>query len=602
VTVLAGKSAKTGGEKAKAGKSVSLDAIARYGPFIAVPGFLIVIAFGVQALLRINLKNPPGLFLGKFLGSYWAAFPHAYASWKYPLILFAGAVIVFVVLSLRVDINEFSLHHFYKNRLVRCYMGASMSKDRKPDPFTGFDPRDDVPLADLRCDAKPQIRSPYPILNATLTITEGSELATQERKAVPWIFTPRYSGFIPPPTRANEEANKQLSRNGFVRTSEILGGGVHLGTAMGISGAALNPSSGFHSAPQTAFLLTLFDVRLGWWTGNPRNLTTYRRPGPLFSLWWLTRELLGFVDERSAYLNLSDGGNFENLGLYELIRRRCHFVIAVDGEEDPTYAFTSLGGAVRKCRTDFGVEIDIDPQAIQPKNGFNGAHCVVGRIRYPEPDSPPGWLLYIKASLTGDEPADVQEYRRQHAEFPQQSTLQQFFSESQFESYRRLGLHILRTTIDRSGPAQLEDLFQRLAVRWELAPPAPDGAAARHADAYSKLMHFLMNSSDLEKLASQVIENYPVTQAGDKAQRELFLFHLDLLELMKNIFFDLNFTSEYCWNHPANAGWKRIFEYWAKQESLKIVWEAHKTSYSAPFQNFFDDLGRDVAPPEGRRI
>lgn len=67
-----------------------------------------------------------------------------------------------------------------------------------------------------------------------------------------------------------------------------------------------------------------------------------------------------------------------------------------------------------------------------------------GTIRYPEDNSEDqfGHILYIKASLTGDEPADVLNYRRQHAKFPHDTTLNQFFTESQFESYRRLGEHI----------------------------------------------------------------------------------------------------------------------------------------------------------------
>jgi hypothetical protein len=82
----------------------------------------------------------------------------------------------------------------------------------------------------------------------------------------------------------------------------------------------------------------------------------------------------------------------------------------------------------------------------------------------------------IKASITGDEPADVEEYRREKIEFPQQSTVDQFFSESQFESYRRLGLHEARTVLDHfNGGLPLDDSFARLSARWELPPPAPEG-------------------------------------------------------------------------------------------------------------------------------
>jgi hypothetical protein len=244
-------------------------------------------------------------------------------------------------------------------------------------------------------------------------------------------------------------------------------GGVQLGAATTISGAAASPNMGYHSSPQTAFLLTLFNVRLGWWTGNPRNANTYDRSGPRFALHWLLRELLGSTDARSAYMSLSDGGHFENLGLYELVRRRSKYIVAIDAEEDAGYCFGGLGSAVRKCRADFGVEIVIDPQPIRPKDGHSPVHCVMGRIHYPEAGSEAGWLLYLKSSLTGDEPADVQEYRCSAAEFPQQSTANQFFSESQFESYRRLGLHVAETAFQRvAATMTLEECFAKLAADW----------------------------------------------------------------------------------------------------------------------------------------
>ena len=187
---------------------------------------------------------------------------------------------------------------------------------------------------------------PVPDFNATLTVTQGSELATQERKAKSWIFTPLYSGFEPEGSQADEEAKEELSLNGYVPTAKILGGDLNIGTAMAISGAALNPGQGYHSSTQVAFLMTLFDVRLGWCDRQPAQSRQVDPPGPRIALWPLIRELFGSLDERSPYLNLSDGGNFENLGLYELVKRRCRFIVAVDGEQDGDYEFNALGAAV----------------------------------------------------------------------------------------------------------------------------------------------------------------------------------------------------------------------------------------------------------------
>lgn len=626
-SVLAGKSRKAGGaDKSKPDMSTTLDLLARYGPMVAVTGFLITLAFGLQVLLRARLLGSSDSFLAGFVKRYWEALPYSPSSWYLPLIVFVATTTIFIVLSLRVNINEFSLHHFYKNRLVRCFLGASAAHDRVPDSFTGFDPQDDIPLDKLKCEQPKETAAPYPILNCTLTLTTGSELATQERKAVSWIFTPLHSGFYVERSAANEDTADKLSPYGFVKTKELLCDGVRLGTAMAISGAALNPSDGFHFAAQTAFLMTLFDVRLGWWAGNPRNATTYKRTGPRFALWCLLRELFGFVDDRSAYLNLSDGGNFENLGLYELVRRRCRYVIVVDAEQDPKYVFESLGGAVRKCREDFGVEIEINPRPIMAKEGLSSSHCVIGRIYYPpEEHAEPGWILYLKTSITGDEPADVEEYRRQHEDFPQQSTAQQFFLESQFESYRRLGLHVARTTFDGldfdSGLSQAEKrfgnhwgkelsntqkacltlacIFERLENRWTVPPNATEGAFERQAAEYMRLMERLAGIPELKILDPEVLEK--VSSDQQAPQRAAAFFRIDLFQFMENVFFDLGFAGSHAWNHPANAGWKRVFEYWAAQEAMQALWGTQRANYSKPFQNFFDDLINKVPPPPPER-
>jgi hypothetical protein len=472
--VLAGKSAKTGNpEKAPATTtSKAMDLLARYGPLVAIAGFLVSVAFAAHVLLFLTVDPAGPDFLARFVGCYWSHMEFSEPDVRLGSLLLTGiAAIIVAVFSWRVNINEFSLHHFYKNRLVRSFLGASRAADgkRQADAFTGFDPGDDIPLGNLRCEAprEGKLKVPYPIVNACLNVTAGSELATQQRKSISWVFTPRFSGFVPTESDADHlPENTKGAQNAFVDTKEILGG-VALGTATAISGAAANPDMGFHSSPLTAFLLTLFNVRLGWWTGNPRNARSFKRPGPLFALRWLLNELRGSVDVRSAYLNLSDGGHFENLGLYELVRRRCRYIIAINAEEDSDYTFGALGTAVRMCRADFGVEIDIDPRAIRPPDGgFSSAHFAVGRIRYPEAGSEPGYVLYLQSSITGqDEPADVEEYRREFPAFPQQSTLEQFFSEAQFESYRCLGLHVAQIALrDVTKDESLQDMFGRLTV------------------------------------------------------------------------------------------------------------------------------------------
>ncbi len=152
--------------------------------------------------------NVRGGFLDNFRAQYWDALPFSTFDWRYPLALLIFLIIIFLVLSSRVNINEFSMHHFYKNRLVRCYLGASAVKRRMADAFTGFDPKDDIKLSTLRFkeDATKRARVPYPIVNATLTVTAGMELATQERKALPWFFSPLVFRILSRAFRRGQEA------------------------------------------------------------------------------------------------------------------------------------------------------------------------------------------------------------------------------------------------------------------------------------------------------------------------------------------------------------------------------------------------------------
>jgi hypothetical protein len=204
---------------------------------------------------------------------------------------------------------------------------------------------------------------------------------------------------------------------------------------------------GFHSSRALAFFLSLFNVRLGWWVGNPKG-KYYRRQGPRWGLLYLLNELFGRLKENSQYIYLSDGGHFEDLALYELIRRRCKYIVCCDAGADPRFGFDDLGMAIRKIRADFGVDIEINLDLIKPQEGqrYSRRHVAIGTIRYDMMDenSPVGMLVYIKASLLGVEPADVLEYKAHHPDFPQETTFDQFFAESQFEAYRALGEHIGR--------------------------------------------------------------------------------------------------------------------------------------------------------------
>ena len=454
--VLAGNSAKTSGKDPRKGNKV-LSIIVAVAPTVFMIGFLLLLGIAIHALLWTWSASCVPCGQG-YTQMYWQTLS-AGQSWVAVLWLFGICVFVAAGMQWRVNINEFSLAHFYKNRLVRCYLGASRGAMRNPSGLTGFDPWDDLPIAKLLPASG--YCGPYPIVNTTLNINRGTELAKKERKGTAFAFTPLYCGYDPPDYKEDARYSKhhpEMCPDGYRLTDGYSDpAGPLIGTCMGISGAAANPNWGTHTSAPMAFLLTVFDVRLGWWLGNTRFARQSKYPGPVFALWWLFQELFAQTETRSTFINLSDGGHFENLGIYELVRRRCPYIIVGDGEEDQNLTFESLGGAIRKCRIDFGVEIQIDPRLIRRVDGWSRTHAAVGTIHYPAKGADPemqGQILYFKSSLTDDEPEDVEQYHSTHPSFPHETTANQFFTESQFESYRRLGLHIVEKSLGTVTPGE----------------------------------------------------------------------------------------------------------------------------------------------------
>ena len=322
-----------------------------------------------------------------------------------------------------------------------------------------------------------------------------------------------------------------------------------LGNWIAISGAAFSTSLGSRTSLGFSFLAGLANVRLSyWWDSGVEPLDLVRKrlsraiskqtvalvnrlgkmlfrraaseshqlapdgylsPEPTKTFWlrlisglfqflftvqsFLLDELFArFHGTARRWWPLSDGGHFENMGGYELIRRRLPMIVIVDAEADPEYTFEGLANLIRKARLDFGAEIRFlredkltdrlhpgvrdyfgtleqlrrgtwvkepveDPNASKPATGTSRrerlsinpvdeeslslAHVALAEVSYTAPDGK-GILLYIKPTLMGDEPADVHRYHTEHPSFPHETTAQQFFDEAQWESYRRLGEHI----------------------------------------------------------------------------------------------------------------------------------------------------------------
>jgi hypothetical protein len=224
-----------------------------------------------------------------------------------------------------------------------------------------------------------------------------------------------------------------------------------LGTTVAISGAAASPNMGCHTSPAVAFLLTVFNVRLGHWCGDTTDDDAWRKRDPVLGLRYWLAELTGTADQDYPFVSLSDGGHFENLGIYELVRRRCALILASDAGADPKYAFEDLAEAMRKCYTDFGVRIVFGAtgvDGIRPKGKKpSERHHAIARIEYPD-GTAPGTLVYWKSSVTAGMPPDIMHYRRTRKDFPHETTADQFFDEAQFESYRHLGYEVALRSVD----------------------------------------------------------------------------------------------------------------------------------------------------------
>ncbi len=484
VTAFLGRSSLTSAQGANTGwrNLASNIVLGLVGPIFALV-LLILFSKAFDGIAFEQAFHQSPLFSGNGSGADYCS------NWTWSIGLLAMLLIIMFGADLLMNVNRFSLHAVYRNRLVRAYLGGPRLH-RKPDGLTGFDQHDNFRVADLRSQQRPGNGDwcPFHVINMTLNLPSTRNLAWQQRKAMSFAVTPLFSG---------------TADLGFRRTGEYGNpdGGISLGTAMAISGAAASPNMGYHSSPSVTFLLTLFNVRLGWWLGNPgragdqesarvrslkqrlcsldRNVAPYAQDSPWLSVRPLLSELFGLMNEEDPYVYLSDGGHFEDLGIYEMVRRRCKWIVAIDGDADPERGFVDLGDAVRKVWIDLGVRISFENsdllQATRESKPENVPYFALGKIEYVSDQPiggkvPCGQILYIKPTVRGDEwAADVIAYQRANPDFPHQSTGDQWFDEPQLEAYRALGYLIIRRVLKavrpRRGepPNNLSDLFSRLA-------------------------------------------------------------------------------------------------------------------------------------------
>ncbi len=413
----------------------------------------------VTALVASVLINY-GLLLGAFI---LANIIHQSSDREFLLSLSALGSIVFF-LGYCLNINYVSLHRMYRDRLMEAFT---------PDPSSvaanqwGLATEADDALLENMCQSPN--RRPYHIINTNLVLVNSETAKYRGRGGDCFVLSPLYCGSDATGWRQTPTYMKKGSR------------GVTLPTAMAISGAALNPSAANNGRGSSrnrwvSILYTVLNLRLGYWILNPKIegsvlfTPNFIKPG-------LTQSILGKgLREDRIVLELSDGGHFDNLGLYEMIRRRLKTIIVCDGGADARFTFDDLANAIERVRVDFGARIlfkdpELDLSGVLPGSAGSEATDVkyqaakrgfaVASIHYA--DDTEGTLIYIKATMVRDLPMDIYSYKSACPEFPHQPTADQFFDEVQIEAYRELGYYLGWQVLEANTP---KGLIKNKKARW----------------------------------------------------------------------------------------------------------------------------------------
>jgi hypothetical protein len=364
-----------------------------------------------------------------------------------------GAALVLLVAGCFANPNVLTMHRFYRDRVAEAYL-------RTAEPRAGR-----LRLADLSLE--PPRDAPYPLVNACLNLLGGAEAASiaGTKTSDYFLFAPDHCG---------------ADRTGYARTAD-LDRGMTLATALACSGAALNPAMGRRSAQPLAALMTLLDIRTGYWARNPG----FSGPRWLMTVpWWPYYHMLDLMNETHAgraRVSVSDGGNIENLAVYELLRRRCRLIVALDAGADPDFGFSDLRNLVIRARQELHLVIRFrqEPERVvrpEPSNGFSRAHFAVADVLELGNEAR-GWrglLVYVKSSLRAPQsPKTVDSesfrYKTQHPAFPHESTADQFFDGAQWRAYYYLGRFMAGdllgedvTDPTRTGVCDLSGLFAAL--------------------------------------------------------------------------------------------------------------------------------------------
>ncbi len=358
--------------------------------------------------------------LGVFIASY-----HMVKDWPGIAVELYPLLAISLILAIGCNINLVSMHGFYRNRLRDAFMPYKMPEDDhcQAIEISSWEQAQNCQLTQLT-----PTDMPYQLINCNIELWGSKQTKYRNRGCDSFTLSPLYCG---------------AASTGYAKTKNYMKGTMDLATACAISGAAVATNTRETRSKSLNFIMALLNLRLGCWLDNPRAVET--KPSLFDRPWWyiyMFRDMFGRgLNENQSFVHLSDGGHFENLGIYELVRRQCKLIFAFDAGADPQYQFSDLARVTELIRVDFGAKLTIDITPITPQeNNRSTAAWVKGEISYS--DGSKAVLVYIKPCLLSGLSEDVYGYQRQHLSFPHQSTTDQFFDEAQFEAYRELGFQI----------------------------------------------------------------------------------------------------------------------------------------------------------------
>jgi hypothetical protein len=364
-------------------------------------------------------------------------------------------------------LNFFSLQALYRSGLRKAYVLRRASKEEQ-DRQEGKEviPRGNERflLSGLMGENGPP-DMPYQLIVTALNTSGDTQLERLGRRSDGMLLASlrsgsRVTGYAPTATSA---AFKDIT----------------LGDAMAASGAAASPNMGRNTNTSLAILLTLFNVRIGTWIPNPNEIKRTRISNR-FLVWYWLKELFGIASADDNLVYLTDGGHFDNSAIYELLKRRCKYIIAIDASKD----IGNLATVARLARIDFGVQMDVDMAPFMPDDtGRSTQPYVVAKLKYPQVTGDTdavGYLLWVSTARTEGQKPDVIRYGEMNTDFPFDSTGDQLFDQSQFESYRQLGHTAVRAALSRDlvgeGPLTRNGVGEKLEALWEEAGK-PEGQA-----------------------------------------------------------------------------------------------------------------------------